>query len=424
MAMKIPTEITCDNVSQVCDALNKQARRIKRRLLARKLVLTIGCLCFVAMSMMIYLGGVYQMCEGAERSAVAAIPVLGALSVYAEDMIFRTDLSVGGLVVMLVGLQYLIPIVVGIVATVAAAAFCHPAPAVTADQEPERARQMGKTVQLIYNDWINVSDKSKFRIFCNYLFTVISAGILVLQMVAVGGVTLDFYTILGGVVVFVLLHLIYKLLLGIYVGICKLFFNCKNPVSESLRTGVSSYLRQVDPTAAKEERSSPATTSAASRSQAEIVHIDSFTWTESYVRSNEEKCGDTAMNYVEIARDFLRERDYAGAAASLDRAAYALELLSRVPGGAHYIPYLYANQYAASRVYAFGLRDRSAAKFRLEQAVTNAGEFALKQLDGYERAIRDFKVMNGVLEEFNNGTSLSTLTEYYGSEFPYDIING
>lgn len=424
MAIKIPTEITRDNVFQVCDELNREARKIKRKLLTRRLVLIVGCLSFVAISLLFYLGTMYHFCSDAEKGMVDTVPLLGALSAAAEKGMFSNDLPVVRLCIALAVLQYMIPVGLCALISVLVALAYHPAPAVEAVEEPTRAHQLRKAVNDIYNDWIHVTDGSKFRVVCNYIFTLCCAGTLLLFMVKSEDVKLDFATILGGVVVFVLLHLIYKLLLAIYVSICKWFYGCKNPTSEQLRTAVNAYLRQVDPKAMKEEESTPAAVSAAepASSRSEIIHIDSFTWTVEYVRANEEKCGDTAMSYVEVAKEFLRDRDYSGAANSLDHAAYALNLLSKVPGGARYMPYVYANQYAASRVYAFGLGDRSAAKFRLEQAVTNAGEFALKQLPGYETAIRDFKVMNGVLEEFNNGTSMSTLREYYGTEFPYDII--
>lgn len=428
MAIKIPGEITRDNVFQVCDSLNKEARKIKRKLLTRKLILAIGCLSFVAISLLIYLGSMYHFCSDGEKAIVNAVPVLGSISAAAEKSMFSNDLPLSRLYIILAAAQYLIPVGVCVLIAILVALVYHPAPAVEAVEEPNRAHQLRKAVNDVYNDWLHVTDGSKFRVVCNYIFTLASAGTLLLFMIKSEDVKLNFSTILGGVLVFVLLHLIYKLMLAIYVGICKWFYGCKNPTSEQLRSAVNAYLRQVDPKAVKEEEPAAAPTPAAEAkpeaapSQPEIIHIDSFTWTEAYVRANEEKCGDTAMNYVEVGKELLRERDYSGAANSFDHAAYALELLTRVSGGSKYTPYLYANQYAASRIYAFGLSDRSAAKFRLEQAVTNAGEFALKQLPGYEVAIRDFKVMNGVLEEFNNGTSLSTLREYYGSEFPYDIL--
>ena len=421
MAIKFPADITRDSIVQVCDGINKEARKIKRKLLKRRLILSIGYPVFVAISLLLCLGTIYHLCTDAEKVIVDTIPVLGMLCAAAELRMFSNDLPVAYLIGIFAAVQYLIPLAVCVIISILVGAAYRPNPAVEATEEPERAHRLSKAINDIYHDWLCVTDGSKFRIVCNYLFTLVCAGVLVLFVLKSGGFALDLSTILGAVVVFVLLHLAYKLLLGIFVGIAKWFYYCKNPINEQMRTAVNAYLLKVDPKAAKEEEQVQ-TSASEPAPKKEIVHIDSFTWTVDYVRANEEKCGDTAMNYVEVAKDFLRERNYSGAANSFDHAAYALELLSRVPGGEKYVPYLYANQYAASRVYAFGLSDRSAAQFRLEQAVTNAGEFALKQLDGYERAIRDFKVMNGVLEEFNNGTSLSTLKEYYGTEFPYDIL--
>lgn len=419
MATKYPKEITLDNIGNVTASINKAAKRIHRKLLIRKLCLIVGCLCFALLSLCIAVGTLYHFCEPSEQAAVDTIPVLGIFSLRIEQLLFPADRPVVWIWGMIAAGLYGIPLVVCIILAIVAAITSRPSPEVGATEEPARAHQLYDAVGSIYNKWLCLTDKSKFRIFCNYLFTVLTAGVFVLMALRVGGIGLDVATIIGAVVFFVLVHLVFKLLLGIFVGITSLLYRGKNPITQPLRTIVNEYLKKTDPDAFKEEP-----VAAAPASSGTIVPLDPFTWTVPYVQANEEKCGDTAMNYVEVAKEVLAEGKYSDAAAGFDRAAYALELLSRVPGGDKYKPYLFANQYAAARIYAFGLHDRSAAQFRLEQAVTNAGEYALKQYPGYESVVRDFKVMNGVLDEFNKGTSMSDLYEYYGTEFPGDILNG
>ena len=115
MAIKIPSEITRDTVSQVCDGLNKEARKVKRKLLTRRLVLSIGCLSFVVISLLIYLGTMYHFCSEAEKMMVDGIPVLGAVSAWAENGFFSGDWPVIRLITTMAAAQYLIPVALCVV---------------------------------------------------------------------------------------------------------------------------------------------------------------------------------------------------------------------------------------------------------------------------------------------------------------------
>lgn len=417
MSMRITIPINGENVTQACAAVNRESGKLERKRITRRLITVIGYMSFVAVSMLLLTGVLYHIGDASDREAMDSIPVVGLFAAFAEEQMFGGERPVLHLGVLAAVVQYVLPVAICGVLALLGQLLGRTKPLVTAEEEPARAKQLHAGADALYQKWLGLGDSSRIRLLCNYLFTLYTLYVLVMMVVRLGWPGYGPLEIIGAIVAFVVWHLLYKLVLALFVAISKLFYRCKNPLDGGFRAAAKDYLRGVDPNAVKEE---PEAATSVTR-QEQIVHIDPFTWTTAYAQSNEEKCGDTAMNYVEIAKSSLSEGDYEQAAMTLDRAAYALELLSRTRGGEQYVPYLYANQYASSRVYAFGLGDRDAAKFRLEQAVKIAGTYAVNKHPDYERAIRDFKVMNGVLEEFNKGTSLAMLKEYYGSEFPYDI---
>lgn len=165
------------------------------------------------------------------------------------------------------------------------------------------------------------------------------------------------------------------------------------------------------------KKSAPATSSKPASESSSIVHHDSFTWTASYVRENEKKCSDTTLNALEVGKEFLEEGNMAAAFNAFAHVVKGLELLMECDRQ-YYLPPLYANAYAASRVAAFGTKNMAEAEKYARLAVKYTKEGASFS----DVARRDGEVISDYLSELE--ARGSDLWDVFGAEFPYDIING
>ena len=62
MAMKITADISKENITQVCDSVNKEARRLQKNVWIRRMM-SLGCLCFTLISMVLLSGLIYHLCD-------------------------------------------------------------------------------------------------------------------------------------------------------------------------------------------------------------------------------------------------------------------------------------------------------------------------------------------------------------------------
>lgn len=142
---------------------------------------------------------------------------------------------------------------------------------------------------------------------------------------------------------------------------------------------------------------------------------DSFTWTSEYVRNNEEKCSDLALSILKVSKELLEEGDYSGAAAGFDKVVRALELLKNIDSE-YYLPPLFANCYALSQIFAFGLNNKdSACKY-----AKKACEYAEKC--NSDTARRDLAVMRDLYNALDSSGSISSILDEFDIDFPYDIL--
>lgn len=146
-----------------------------------------------------------------------------------------------------------------------------------------------------------------------------------------------------------------------------------------------------------------------------INEYDSFTWTSEYVRNNEEKCSDLALSILKVSKELLEEGDYSGAAAGFDKVVRALELLKNIDSE-YYLPPLFANCYALSQIFAFGLNNKdSACKY-----AKKACEYAEKC--NSDTARRDLAVMRDLYNALDSSGSISSILDEFDIDFPYDIL--
>ena len=143
---------------------------------------------------------------------------------------------------------------------------------------------------------------------------------------------------------------------------------------------------------------------------------DPSTWTPDYVEENESDCSDVLLSTLSVAKKLLANEDYDGAACGFMNVTLGLTLLARFWPD-YYLPPLYANHFALSKIFAFGLHDASNAQASLQRACDCA-----EKLDSL-KANRDLLVMKKILKAFQSGRSLSKIEAEYGQDFPDDILS-
>lgn len=84
--------------------------------------------------------------------------------------------------------------------------------------------------------------------------------------------------------------------------------------------------------------------------------FDSKTRTPAFVKQHADRCGEALLVTLDEGKDALSAGDYAAAAAAFADVVVGLKRLAAVDPAAYGAP-LYANQYAAARIYLFGLHD-------------------------------------------------------------------
>ena len=151
--------------------------------------------------------------------------------------------------------------------------------------------------------------------------------------------------------------------------------------------------------------------------QKPIDKYDSFTWTYGYVRDNEQQCSNIAISTLNVSKELLAEGDYSGAAAGFDKVVRALELLQFIDADYYQMP-LFANSYALSMIFAFGLNNRTKAIEYAEKAI----EYAEKQSSKNSTAARDLVVMKDFCSELKTAPSLSAVKNTFDIDFPSIVL--
>lgn len=145
--------------------------------------------------------------------------------------------------------------------------------------------------------------------------------------------------------------------------------------------------------------------------------LDARTWTPEFVRRNENECSDKLLSTLNVAKQFTSECDYEMAVQAFFSVTYGLTLLLQIDEEYYSAP-LYANYYALSKIYAFGLHDVQKAQNVLQMACNTALKCSSP------KARKDYFTMNEILKDFKAGRPLRAIQEEFGTMFPYDIING
>ena len=279
------------------------------------------------------------------------------------------------------------------------------------------------------SNYDNGSGKKGFKLlFVGMIAALLVYAFYVLKMFEV----LHVKTLIGFAVVMVILYFVYGLLFNVFYALNSLFYQKKRaPYNIS---SLETYWLSVDPSevqrrkdeaqrkekekeASKAKQASPSRSSTASyTSSSSINEYDSFTWTSSYVRNNENKCSDVLLTLIKVSKDLLAEGDYSGAAAGFDKVVRGLELLCEFWPDYYGAP-LFANCFALSKIFAFGLYNKDSALKYARKACDYAARCNTDQ------AQRDLRVMRDYRDVLSASDSLSDFFEEFECDFPYEIIS-
>lgn len=129
---------------------------------------------------------------------------------------------------------------------------------------------------------------------------------------------------------------------------------------------------------------------------------NSKTWTAEYAAKNTEVCSNALFKELYNGEDCLENGVYHMAAESFEKVVTGLELLAKVEPETYAKP-LYANQYALSRIYLFGLENQTKGTHFLKAACAQARKCG---------AHNDAAVMEGVLEVLKKSGIYGVLREF------------
>lgn len=154
---------------------------------------------------------------------------------------------------------------------------------------------------------------------------------------------------------------------------------------------------------------------------------DPRTWDAGYVRRNERDCVDVLEVMAGGLKECVREGDYATSIQGCDVMCNALSMLAQECGGDRYAPMLYAYSFILAELCLFGIggeRGLRAGIPPLLDAYDFARSCARPGRRTAERASRDARKMEGMIDALKREEPLSEVRRKYCPDFPYDIING
>lgn len=423
---KFPNPVTADNFQEAVSSVNTFAAYVKRKNVTKNIVRPIASLLFCVLSLLLVIGAIYNASSPEEMVVYEQLGfVVDAWTAFSglfvnSDMVWFVSWGI------LIAAAYIIPLIVSAVISIPVALLVKASPEeISAGTEAQKAKQLYTRAQKVAGEASNV-DSSSIKTLFKWLFVLALVAFLLYAFLVlkVFG-SFDVATLVGLVLVMAIVYFVYGLLFRVFYALNSLFYK-KKPVPYNIAS-IESYWLSVDPEEVQRreeeakrqaELAEQARAQAAARSSSGggIDRYDSFTWTYGYVRDNEKQCSDTLLSVLRVSKDLLRERNYSDAAAGFDKIVHGLEMLVILDEGYYSSP-LYANCYALSRIFAFGLNNKAAALTYAEKAC----EYAITC--GTDMAKRDFYKMSEYRDALRTSRSLSSIASEFKLEFPYDILS-
>ncbi|MGN0447097.1 MAG: hypothetical protein ACI4GC_00975 [Acutalibacteraceae bacterium] len=415
-----PKKITSENFNNAEKMISSATASVEKKGKTKKISRPISNLLFVFFSLIFIYGVAYKATPAEEAIVFEKLTPITKIWIFFDNILIKPDMNWYVLGGVLVAVTFVVPLLVtAIIKVLVSVTHISKKHQFSENDTIKNAKKLHSLATNLKEKSYRYSNKAS-NIPYVLIFTLLVIAFFVHAYLAL---KIDTSSILlGFIVAAVVLFLVYSLIFKIFSAINGLFYKIKRVDVTSI---TYSYWLSVDPEEA-ERREAEARRNAENRryestyktagSNKAIDEIDSFTWTGTYVRNNERKCSDTALNILKVSKDLLGERDYKGAAEGFKRVIRALELLKDVDRE-HYLPPLYANCYALSMIYAFGLNDREFACKCAEKACEYASRC------NSTKARNDLRTMNDFYNALRSSSSLSSIANRFEINFPRTVIN-
>lgn len=422
-----PQKITSDNFNEAANLILSATASIEKNEKTKKIVRPVGSILFVFFSLIFIYGAIYQNISAEEAIVFEKLMPITNIWAFFAGVLTRPDMAwfifAGVLVVAAFAIPLLVSALIKLLVSLTHKSNINPF------SEGDTAKN-AKKLHLLATDLYKKSSDYKTR-SSNTLYIVIFELLIIAFFVyafIILGITVPFW---GFAIAIVILYLLYGLIFKAFSALNKLFYKKEHipnitAVTEAYWLSVDTEeanrrkaeaKRMAEQSAKKEkEKRQRETASKAAVPEKAIDKYDSFTWTNGYVRNNESQCSDIALTLLKVSKDLLAEGDYSGAAAGFDKVVHALELLKNIDSE-YYLPPLFANCYALSKIFAFGLNNKNSACKYAKKACEYASQC------NSDAAKRDLRVMSDFYDALESASSLSSLTDEFDIDFPYDILN-
>ncbi|MBQ7328688.1 MAG: hypothetical protein IJX01_02125 [Oscillospiraceae bacterium] len=434
----LPSPITKDNFDQAQAFIAGQLALTKAKKRIRKIIRPLGSLLFTLLSLLLVYGAIYGACDPEDMVVMEKFTFLTKAWDTFAGIFTNEGMAWYVSWLILIAAAFVLPLLVSAIITIIVLAVSKTkAEATFEGTDAEKAKKLYDDACAISKGSSNYDSGSTKTVF-KVIFTAAIAAFLVFAFLTFK-IGFSMSMLIGFAIAAVLVYFVYGWILSAFYALNKLFY--KSRYIPALTSATEEYWLSVDveeanrrkaeaerkaekERKAEEKREAEAKRTAARQSAASyqpsassIDKYDSFTWTNAYVQANEDQCSDIALSTLKVSKELLSEGDYSGAALGFDKVVRALELLKNVDGGDYYLPPLFANCYALCHIFAFGLNNQR-----------KACEYAKKACDYASKcnsasASRDLQVMRDFYNALLSASSISSLTDEFDINFPYDILS-
>jgi hypothetical protein len=429
-----PQKITSENFGEAAKSILSASASIKNNEKAKKIIRPIGSILFVFFSFLFIYGAIYKSSSAEEMVVFEKLAPITKIWNFFAGILTKPDMKWYIFAGILVVAAFVIPLLVSAIIKLVVS-LTHKADSnqFSDGGTAANAKKLHLLATDLYKNSSNYEDssvKTPYKvIFVLLIAALLVYAFIVLKMIAT-------VALFGFAIALLLLYWVYGFIFSAFFALNKLFY--KKPYISNITKATEEYWLSVDVEEVnrrkaeekrkeeqkkkqeekrkqKEAKQQYKTSQQTTEPTRAIDKYDSFTWTNEYVRNNENECSDIALSILKVSKELLEEGDYSGAAAGFDKVVYALELLKNIDSE-YYLPPLFANCYALCKIFAFGLNNKdSACKY-----AKKACEYASKCNSATAR--KDLAVMTDFYNALMSANSISSLLDEFDIDFPYDIL--
>lgn len=247
------TEITSANFDAVWKQAAKNLRKVKKKKVTRNLVCAVGSLLFLILSLVSIFSLLYFHGDAEDKVLIDGLPILSTVCRQFGELVLDASYVWYINVLICVGVTYLIPFAASLLIAIIVAILGGGKEAqMPLEGEADRAKGLAHITKEAATLMQFQYKSSVWRILCNWIFTLTICGILLLISYQTKQLSLS--VCVGLAAVAVLMHLIYKLLLGISTAINSIFYKFDSSLFNKLSALADAYWVKTDPDEAKRRK--------------------------------------------------------------------------------------------------------------------------------------------------------------------------